>query len=339
MRQNIGRRTYARKPIGNVAYNIEWVNRHLHVQGSSGDEYDVCCPVHQERHASMRVNVAKGVCFCHGCGLRGTLPGLARQMGVTYQGNGTQVDMGDLLRKLDALHTQARGSNLRSNWLPESELSRYRFPTAYWTDPIPNGRGLTQATVDAFDLGYDPMNDCVTIPIRDVAGHLLGFTRRFLDPDADRRYKDPKGFDKGSNLFGSWFTSQDPSSYVVLTEGPLDAVKVWQAGHPAVAQFGSHMTAEQLKILRRMGVVTVILFYDNDPPGRKMVRSAHGWTTRSINGSDRAVYDPQHDLRRSFIVKKVDYSGVRAKDPGAMMDSDVNRLVLAAEIVYNRSRT
>lgn len=332
-------RSSGRKSIGTVAYNSAWVDRHLNVQGRSGDEYDVCCPIHNERHASMRINIVKGLLFCHGCGLRGTLPSLARKMGVAYQGDGTEIDMNELLRKLDALQIQGRGKSSRQKWLPESELARYRFPTTYWTDPIPNGRGLTPATVDAFDLGYDPLNECATIPIRDIDGHLIGFTRRYLDPNADRRYKDPKGFDKKSNLFGSWFASRDSSPYVVLTEGPLDAIKVWQAGHPALAQFGSHLTSEQLKILRRMGVVTVILFYDNDREGRKMVQAANGWTKRISNGQIQAVYDPQQDLRRSFLVKRVNYAGVKAKDPGAMADVDIHQLVFSSTTVYNGTRT
>lgn len=34
-------------------------------------EQTVCCPVHGETRPSCRVNVLKGVFFCHGCGARG----------------------------------------------------------------------------------------------------------------------------------------------------------------------------------------------------------------------------------------------------------------------------
>lgn len=327
-------------PIGNRAYNLEWVEKNFEVRATGGDEVDVLCPVHDDHSASMRINVEKGVCFCHACGVSAVLPKLAQLMGVAYSGNRAEVDVNELMRKLDRLQSQLNRRE-RIEFLPESELRRYDIETRYWTDPISKGgRGFTRETVEAFNLGYDPLNDCVTIPIRDSNGNLLGFTRRYLDPDTDRRYRDPKNFDKGRNLFGIHFANLDTSSYVVLTEGPLDAIKVWQAGHPAVAQFGSNLTSEQVRLLRRLGVVTVVLFYDNDEAGRKVTQSAFGWKRKLLrDGSSAQCYTPDSDLRRSFIVKRVSYRGVEAHDPGSMSDRDINRLVISAPIVHTGSRT
>lgn len=331
-----------RTAVGSRDYNMQWVERNMDVRGHSGDEYDVLCPSHDDGNASMRVNVEKGVAFCHGCGVGYPMTKLARVVGASYSGDRTELDMVDLLRKLDTLRSQGKEAPSQL-FRPESDLDRYAFPTSYWTDPIKRdgtgGRGFTEETVSSFDLGYDPLNDIATIPVRNVHGRLMGFTRRFLDPGADRRYKDPKGFDKGHNLFGSWFAANDPRSTVVLCEGPLDAIKIWQAGWCAMAQYGSNLTGSQIKLVRQMGFVSIILFYDNDAAGYKVSGSALGWTTKEANGKKIVTYDPEHDLRRSFVVKRVQYQNVSATDPGGMSDDDINRLASDAKLVYHRSKT
>ncbi|WP_410088769.1 CHC2 zinc finger domain-containing protein [Streptomyces sp. t39] len=50
------------------------VLEHYGVELNAGrwGEEQVCCPVHGERRASMRVNAEKGVAFCHACDFKGT---------------------------------------------------------------------------------------------------------------------------------------------------------------------------------------------------------------------------------------------------------------------------
>jgi DNA primase len=57
---------------------------------------------------------------------------------------------------------------------------------------------------------------------------------------------------------------------VVLTEGSIDAMKVWQAGyHNVVAMLGSGIFDPQLEALRSLRVVT---FFDRDPAGEAATR-------------------------------------------------------------------
>lgn len=299
-----------------------FVSNHLKVVATSGDEWSVLCPAHSDHNASMRINVVKGVFICHGCGVRGGMGRLARLLGVRYSYDKTEQDMAALLAKLSGLKS---GPKLEAPvFLPESYLDRFRFQTGYWTDPIEaGGRGLDEETVESFDLGFDPMEECVTIPIRNPSGYLLGVTRRYLDPKADLRYRDPKGFVKSRSLFASWFALSTDSPTLVLTEGPLDAIKVWQAGHPAVALFGSNLSEHQILMLRQMGTLKVVLFFDNDRAGRKVVRQVLGYET--IDGVE--TYIPERDLRRFFIVQCVRYGSSLAKDPGAMSDQQINDMI------------
>lgn len=318
-------------PGGTATSPIEqFVETHFDVRHRGSEEWDVLCPKHGDRNASMRINVVKGVFMCHGCHIHGGMTRLARLVGQTWRpGSQQEMSLAMLQAKLTTLRKGVDDRTVRI--LPESALLRYQLPTSYWEDT----RGFTPETVAAFDLGYDPINDCVTIPVRNVHGELLGFTRRFLDfdPDLDlgndSKYKDPKGFRKADNLFASWMAAADESPSLVIVEGPLDAIKVWQAGHAAVAQYGSYITPRQIRLLKQLGAIEIILFYDNDNGGRGAVEYAKGWE-RDETGA--RVYDPTHDLRKHFIVKRVSYR-CSAKDPGEMSDRQIDLAIQEARLI------
>jgi hypothetical protein len=310
--------------------NIQFVEAYLAVEQRQGNEYSVKCPFHGEKHASMRINVDKGVFFCHGCKERGGMVKLAKFLGVSYRYNRAEAGMAKLQSKLELLRrggAQAEPEVV----LPEDTLKRYSIgSTRYWTDPRPHGRGLNTETVEAFELGYDPMNEAAIIPVRNMWGELLGVTRRFLGKDAMCKYKDPKGFRKRNHLFGSWFVAQAEKPTVVLTEGPLDAIKVWQAGHPAVAVYGSYVTEHQIMLLRRLGIVSCVFMFDNDKQGKEAIKWCKGFT-KDNDGKWR--YNPATDLRKFFVLKSASYKGLSGNDPGDLSDEEIDHAVTNARIV------
>lgn len=309
---------------------MAFVETYLEVEYKQGNEWAVKCPIHGERNASMRINVDKGVWFCHGCKARGGMFRLAKYLGVSYRYDKAEAGMAKLRSKLDLL--RKGGQQEPEIVLPESSLKRYSVGnTRYWTDPRPHGRGLSEETVEAFDLGYDPMSECAIIPVRNMWGELLGVTRRSLSRRASIRYRDPKGFKKRNNLFGSWFVAQAESPTVVLTEGPLDCIKVWQAGHPAVAVYGSYVSEHQIMLLRRMGVVSCVLMFDNDKAGIKAIKQCKGF---SEDNEGKWTYNPATDLRKFFVLKSASYKGIEAgADPGDMTDEQIDKAVTSAKLL------
>ena len=314
------------KPCGTPEINREFVAQYFGKVGH-GSEFEVCCPIHNEKNPSMRINVDKGLFFCHGCGAKGSLTTLAKAMKVTYAGSSETSDgLAMLYRKLDQL-THGRRTSAVQRVLPEDYLNNFKFPTKYWTE-----QGFSEDTILAFDLGMDILSDAATIPIRNPQGELLGITRRFLNPDdGEPKYKDPKGFVKAENLFASWLVALDNSPTVTLVEGPKDCMKVWQAGHTSMAQYGSHCTPHQIRLMRQLGIVTVVLFYDNDKAGRKALKEALGWTTELHEGSSVQMYDPERDLSRFFIVKSVRYNS-KAKDPGELSELEIDAMIRSAKL-------
>jgi hypothetical protein len=306
-----------------------FADKHLSVVNRSGDEYMVRCVVHDDANASMQFNVESGLWLCFGCGAAGNIRSLERELGI--RATEDAADLGDVYAKLDAL------KNPDAPILPvkdEMYLRRYQIPTRYWTDE----RGFEPRTIAAFDLGYDPVGDFmgpyVTIPIRNVNGGLLGVIKRYLAKDAELRYRYPKGFKRSENLFGSWMVEKDPTAHtVVLTEGAIDAMKVWQAGFPAMAIYGSSLSKTQVRLLNRLGVQKVVLLFDNDKAGWKATRSCLGVKEhkvgRIVNGRKMRVteeqYEPLTDLSRSMLVTMGRYWAGGPSDPGGMDSRQIRR--------------
>lgn len=313
-------RSYTPIPSGPSMY-ADFCEQNFNVQVRSGSEYMCLCPWHDNRNsASLQFNVDKGLYNCFGCGATGNIRTLEKELGVRVKGQ--EIDVKDILAALDALDAPAATG---PEVLPETLLKRYDFPTDYW-----ESRGLSKDTVEAFDLGFDPMENTAIIPLRKTSGELVAFIRRFLDSDAEVKYKMPRKeqYARSSNLFGAWLTSHDPRDTVVISEGPIDAMKVYQAGFPAVAQFGSSISYMQVRLLRRLGFNRAVLFYDNDKAG---IRAAEGYTDPKGREHPGAIHMLRgFDLRRVVYEDWKDEQGRRVKDPGGLTDQQIRRAVRKA---------
>lgn len=297
----------------------EFVEHRFNINNRSGDEYMVNCCFHDSASFTMQVNVESGLFICFSCGARGGIKALMEHFGVSsVEKNIETIDIRRRLRQLQ----RPVSSDLAA--LDESYLERYTFPTSYWKE-----RGFTDETIKIFDLGFDPIGDhdgaFVTIPLRRTNGELIGVIRRYLDPDVQLRYRYPKGFKRRLNMFGSWLAAEDESaSTVALVEGSIDAMKVWQAGFPALAVYGSSLSEEQAGLLSRLGVQKVILFFDNDKAGRKCAKTCIGIHETLRKGVTHQEYRPETDLRRNFIVNMVEYPDGRT-DPGEMTRKEITK--------------
>ena len=227
----------------------------------SGDEVLSLCPFHQDSKPSFHFNVRKGLFICFACGEKGSAKKLARQLDMALVEDQT---VEGLMRAMSALEA----AQLEPINKPIDERSLGRFagtPHLYWK----RKRGFTNATCRAFNLGYDPLRDELTIPYRNLYGELLGVIRRRLEDNVYPKYLYPKGVKKNLLLFGIDKVYAGEIDKVALVEGSLDAVWCWQNGIPAVASLGSSLSEEQVDLLHEAGVHTVVLLHDYDLAGRK----------------------------------------------------------------------
>lgn len=133
-------------------------------------------------------------------------------------------------------------------------------------------RGISPATARLFGVGLYHGNGflagrCV-IPIRDEQSQLVAYAGRAVNRE-EPKYRFPAGFRKSQVLFNLDRAMQTGGNHVIVVEGFFDALKVHQAGFPAVvALMGASFSQRQSELLVSH-FASVTLMLDGDEPGRR----------------------------------------------------------------------
>lgn len=266
----------------------------FNVLSTSGDEFLCVCPWHRDRSGHLYVNAAKGLYYCQVCGAKGHLE---RDLDLRKPLIGID-DVRETLARL-----QVRGQH-KQHYYPESWLRQFDNPHPYWCEV----RGLDPQVVARFRLGYDPLTNRVTIPLRDIRGRILGVTYRRLD-DGKPKYLHPPKFPVGRHLYGAWALDlRYTVKTVALVEGQVDALRGWCYEVPTLGLMGARITRDQIKVLQRANVRTAVLMLDNDMAGIRGtvqisemlkgsgIRVLAGWYRDYWNN----VHDPDSLTRQRF---------------------------------------
>ncbi len=118
------------------------------------------------------------------------------------------------------------------------------------------------------------LNGRFVLPVRNIRGQIVGFTARKLKDGVygPKWLHWPDSFRKNLNLYNldRAYRTINGNKSIILTEGPIDAIKLEMAGYKnVVALLGSNLSDEQITLLLKSNVVTVYLALDNDEPGRR----------------------------------------------------------------------
>lgn len=174
-------------------------------------------------------------------------------------------------------------------------------------------RGLSDITIKKFGLGYSPNSryelinylkskgfkyeeminanlayanrgtsisarffDRVMFPIIDLRGNVVAFGGRIMSNQKPKylNTSDTIAFKKGVNLFSLNFAKSNNDGMLILVEGYMDVIALYQAGFKnAVATLGTALTAEQARIISRYAK-EVVICYDSDEAGQKAAARA-----------------------------------------------------------------
>ena len=161
---------------------------------------------------------------------------------------------------------------------------------------------------------YDKFRDRVMFPIIDVRGNVIGFGGRiFKESDPNSEFKPPKylnsgetiAFDKGKNLFSLNYAKKVNSRKIILVEGYMDVISVYQAGiKNIVATLGTALTENQAKLISKYAS-EVLICYDMDEAGRKAalkavdIFAAIGVKTRIVKL--KGAKDPDEYIKKSGV--------------------------------------
>lgn len=214
----------------------------------------------------MRID--QGIWICHrGCG-HGEFPALVQQiLGCTtgeahewIASNGMQASVDVLNDQIASLLNieQPAMSTADQGWkLYYESLNANNMPLWFLN------RGFTWETIFHWKMRYDMVNDAVVIPIY-WQGELVGTITRNnrLEP----KYVNSPNLPRSEILFGEIIT---PGTDIILVEGLLDTVWLWQLRYNAFGLLGTALSKEQVRLLQRMGRGQVTLGLDNDKAGKE----------------------------------------------------------------------
>ncbi len=120
---------------------------------------------------------------------------------------------------------------------------------------------------------FDSFRKRLMFPIQDVRERVIAFGGRVLDDSKPKYINSPENivYSKGRNLFGLNVAKKYDTKKIIIVEGYMDAISLYQRGITnVVASLGTAMTEAQGRLLRRHSE-QVILGYDADGAGQAAI--------------------------------------------------------------------
>ena len=238
----------------------------LHLTGSLyGTEFVGLCPIHGDRHPSFSFNITTGLWICYTqCG-GGNATQLLQKLHPEYSLFTAERELLKIIGETqrDAIRRARRKEEGREEeGRSESSASSDPSEKLRLIEAVPQwflSRGFSRATGRTFGLRYDQHTKGLYIPVGD--GYVLR-----LPPGDGPKYVNSHGLDQP---YGPLVCEQqrDP---LVLVEGPLDALWVWETGWTSLALLGGRVTEQILDVIAAEDPSEICLATDNDLPGIKL---------------------------------------------------------------------
>ena len=232
----------------------------LNVTKHYGDEIVAYCPWHDDRNASLAINVnGKGWHCFNGCGKGRNLQSLLDKLQPKV----------NLYQQFLDLFPELYIRNLNFDRPKEEIADPYQdlkgLPSAVGHDYL-KSRNITDEMAVKFDLRYNAQFNSIIIPIYQ-SQTLVGTVQRRIE--GNPKYMNSRGMDKDRILF-PFDSFQSNEGKIILVEGLFDAIKAHQSGITNVlSTFGGNVSDTQAKMLGSLAR-TVIICPDKDSSGIKM---------------------------------------------------------------------
>ncbi len=291
----------------------------------AGTNYKGLCPFHSEKTPSFTVFPADNSFYCFGCGAGGdaisfirraenldyvgAVERLAQSVGITIPeqpdayGNRPKFDR-KRLYEMNRCAARFFHNALRQNTPGAREAYEYLHVK----------RGLTDATITHFGLGYAPNeygamsryltkegftldemiagNLCgrdpetgrvydafyrrVMFPIIDVTGNVIAFGGRVMD-GSQPKYKnsaDTPIYNKRRNIYALNFAKDHCGEEMILCEGYMDVIALHAAGFPSAVATLGTAITPEHARLMKRYTKRVLISYDMDEAGRNAANKA-----------------------------------------------------------------
>jgi len=147
----------------------------------------------------------------------------------------------------------------------------YRYLREKYDNKVLLESGLVIPEKKAPGEFFDRFWNRVMFPIFDVHNRVIGFGGRVLGDSNPKYLNSPetKLFDKSRNLYGLNLARTSRKDNIIIVEGYMDVISLYQAGVTnVVASLGTAFTVQQAALLKRY-TDNVVIAYDSDGAGIK----------------------------------------------------------------------
>jgi hypothetical protein len=272
--------------------------------------------------------MGQSVAYCHACNAQGSLLGVFREA-QTFVGGLDHVvafledaDKGDLLAafaKIRSQRTEPTADGLARG--TPGDLDRYiAMCSRYVPRYLVERRGIVQADVERWRLGYDPdlqpdkwaYPGAATFPSWDERGFLVGCSRRTVNDGVEPKFFDWPGWHKEDGFYGEHLIDTT-IGHGFLVEGVMGTIKAARVLPNTLGVLGASVKITPLRLAKlRRWFDALTLVFDSDVKGRQVV---DGFTDHRGNEQPGLA----QLLRPYFSVKiarlPTVYEGRKVKDP------------------------
>lgn len=269
------------------------------------------CPQHEVRtghadnHPSWSINKFSYLHFCQSCRYGGTLTQLLTDLlGSAPEDLEVDLKRQSFLRQMG--DKRAAPTEVLAPIVPILTEWMLKYTLKEPPRKLLEFRQLRATAIAMYQVRWNTDTHQWVLPLRSPTGTLLG---------AQYRQKGsvltlPAGIEKSTTLFG--YSVMCEHDFCALVESPLDAVRLFGLGIPAVSSLGAYVSPEQCRLLARAFSV-VYMALDNDKAGHEGAEFASSTLRRFGAAPVPWCYDGL-----------VDDEGKRAKDVGDVaLDADI----------------
>jgi len=270
----------------------------IRVARQSGDEISCYCPWHDDNNASLQINYVTGKWNDFGGCTKGSggLQGFFRKLDNT----------GSLSQRYLAMFAGQVGMSMMldidspDDKIIDDGYSVEDLPLALDNDYL-EGRGITEDTVQTFDIKYHVMDNSIVMPIN-IKDKYIGYVRRNIS--SNPKYLNSKNLERDRIVYPyDKFESSD-EGIVFVCEGPFDALKAHQLGlKNTICTLGGLISDNQCILIGELGT-QVVLVVDKDDSGiriaeannRKLTTKFGMWTSYTVAPGNCKDFGDANDL-------------------------------------------
>lgn len=300
------------------------------------NRYSFSCPIHDsKRQESISVfkNIGNFVCWTQHCeenhfGLECIIESLLEKKNVEItvdellKNEFSNTSMEELGKQLTLLN-QPKERKQEIVYPREVYLRNVKIPSVYYIN-----RGFQFKTLKKFEVGFCTNKNSgmfmrSTVPVYDInKKHIVGILGRTVNSECSicnrfhyknhscpknayeeyraSKWINSKGFRSGYHLYNSWNIKTIKPDTCIVVEGQGDVWKLDEANiGNVVSTFSNKITDSQIDILLELGIINVILAYNNDEEGIIGAKKAEKRLKRIFNTT--TILPPKKDFGEMSI--------------------------------------